>query len=103
MEDVGGWRFVVGVLASVVAIGIGLLLVFAVFDRAAMAWGLFGAFTVFVLLLLGFAWFYDKRQVRTTPTESRPDPDRSVRAPRQRRVRRDPDGQHRRCGSTTSR
>ena len=67
MEDVGGWRFVVGVLASVVAIGIGLLLVFAVFDRAAMAWGLFGAFTVFVLILLTFAWFYDKRQVKDYP------------------------------------
>jgi Na+/melibiose symporter-like transporter len=67
MEDVGGWRFVVGVLASVVAIGIGLLLVFAVFNRAAMAWGLFGAFAVFVVLLLVFAWFWDRRQVRDYP------------------------------------
>jgi len=67
MEDVGGWRFVVGVLASIVAIGIGLLLVFAVFDRAAMAWGLFGAFAVFVVLLLIFAWFWDRRQVRDYP------------------------------------
>ena len=67
MEDVGGWRFGLGVVASVVAIGIGLLLVFAVFNRAAMAWGLFGAFAVFVLILLGFAWFYDKRQVRDYP------------------------------------
>jgi hypothetical protein len=41
--------------------------VFAVFNRAAMAWGLFGAFAVFVLILLVFAWFYDKRQVRDYP------------------------------------
>lgn len=67
MEDVGGWRFVVGVLASVVAIGIGLLLVFVVFDRAAMAWGLFGAFAVFVMILLTFAWIYDRRQVQDYP------------------------------------
>lgn len=67
MEDVGGFRFVVGVVAAVFAIGIGLLLVFVIFDRAAMAWGLFGAFTVFVLGLLTFAWFYDRRQVRDYP------------------------------------
>jgi Na+/melibiose symporter-like transporter len=67
MEDVGGFRFVLGVLASVVAVGIGLLLVFVVFDRAAMAWGLFGAFAVFVVALLIFAWFYDRRQVRDYP------------------------------------
>jgi Na+/melibiose symporter-like transporter len=67
MEDVGGFRFVLGVIAGVIAIGIGLLLVFAIFDRAAMAWGLFGAFTVFVVILLTFAWFYDKRQVRDYP------------------------------------
>jgi hypothetical protein len=67
MEDVGGFRFVLGVFASVIAIGIGLLLVFVVFDRAAMAWGLFGAFAVFVVLLLIFAWFYDRRQVRDYP------------------------------------
>jgi len=67
MEDVGGFRFVLGVFAAVIGIGIGLLLVFVVFDRAAMAWGLFGAFAVFVVLLLVFAWFYDKRQVRDYP------------------------------------
>ena len=67
MEDVGGFRFVLVVVASVIGIGIGLLLVFAVFDRAAMAWGLFGAFAVFVAILLTFAWFYDRRQVRDYP------------------------------------
>ncbi len=67
MEDVGGFRFVLAVVGGVIAIGIGLLLVFVIFDAAAAAWGLFGAFVVFVVALLVFAWFYDRRQVREYP------------------------------------
>ena len=63
-KDGPGFKFWAAAFGIVIAAGIGGLIVFAIFSRAVYVWGFFGAFMVVVLILLGVAWFYDRRQVR---------------------------------------
>jgi bacteriorhodopsin len=55
------WLWVIGVA---LAVGIGGFLVFALIGWAWYAWGFFGMLLFFAVVLLGFAWVYDKRQQR---------------------------------------
>jgi bacteriorhodopsin len=62
MEQKG--RFWLWVLGVALAVGIGGFLVFALIGWAWYAWGFFGMLLFFAVVLLGFAWVYDKRQQR---------------------------------------
>jgi len=62
--DGPGWRFWGGLLGAVVALGVGILLFFAVFSRAFYQWGALGTFIVIGAVLLLIGWIYDRRQVR---------------------------------------
>jgi uncharacterized membrane protein len=53
------WLALVGICAgAAVAAGI----IFAIFGRMWEAWGFFGAFIGFGLILIGIAWIYDRRE-----------------------------------------
>jgi hypothetical protein len=58
---VGGrfWIWLMAVTAGIaIAVGIGFLIIGA----AVAAWGVLGGLVVLVGVLLGIAWFYDRRQ-----------------------------------------
>jgi hypothetical protein len=57
-----GGRFWVGLMASVVGIGIAVGILFLLVGAALAAWGVLGAFVVFGGLALGIAWWYDRRR-----------------------------------------
>jgi len=54
----GFWWKVIG---GVVLLGIVSLVLLAVFTRAIYAWGIGGAFLGVIVVLLGVAWVYDRR------------------------------------------
>jgi hypothetical protein len=56
------FRFFLGMAGVIIGVGIAVLIGFLIFFKAVYAWGFFGAFIVFALLLIGFGWLYDKRQ-----------------------------------------
>jgi hypothetical protein len=56
-----GFGFYAKLAGAVLAVGIGVFIVFLIFSRAVVAWGFFGAFLVIGLLLLAFGWIYDRR------------------------------------------
>jgi len=60
-RPVGG-RFWVGLLASIVGIGIAVGILFLFVGAALATWGVLGAFIVFGGIALTFAWFYDRRK-----------------------------------------
>jgi len=59
-----GGRFWILLVASIVGIGIATAIVFAVIGAALVAWGVLGALILVGGLLLGFAWVYDRRELR---------------------------------------
>jgi hypothetical protein len=63
-DDGLGWGFWFGLIGAVVALGVGVLLFFAVFNRAFYQWGALGTFIVLGAVLLLIGWIYDRRQVR---------------------------------------
>jgi hypothetical protein len=66
MDDNGlGAGFFFKIAGLVIAVGVAALIVFAIFWRAAYAFGFFGGFIIIgsVLVLLG--WIYDRRNART--------------------------------------
>jgi hypothetical protein len=56
-----GFGFYAKLAGAVLAVGIGVFIVFLIFSRAVVAWGFLGAFLVIGLLLLAFGWIYDRR------------------------------------------
>ena len=54
----------------VVLIGVGLMVGFLIFDRAVVAFGLFGALVLVGVALLLFGWIYDRRLDKRYPDES---------------------------------
>jgi len=64
MEEGSGFRFWAGFAGIVLAAGIVGLILLIIFSRAVYAWGFFGAFLLFVAVMLVIAWFYDRRQKR---------------------------------------
>jgi hypothetical protein len=54
----GFWFRVLGIAAAGIIAG---FLILILFGRAWYAWGFFGAFLVFSLILIGVAWIYDRR------------------------------------------
>jgi hypothetical protein len=63
-DDGLGGKFWLGLVGAMVAIGLGLLLAFVVFDRAVYRWGGLGAFIVLGAVLLLIGWIFDRRQIR---------------------------------------
>ncbi len=63
-SDDSGGRFVLKVVGAVIAIAIAGLLVIVFFSKAIIAWGFFGAFAIVVVVALGFAWWYDRKNAR---------------------------------------
>jgi MFS family permease len=59
-----GGRFWIRLFAFIVGIGIATVILFAVIGAALVAWGVLGAFIFFGGLMLGFAWVYDRRDLR---------------------------------------
>jgi uncharacterized membrane protein HdeD (DUF308 family) len=59
-----GNRFWVTLLASLLAIAIGVVILLWLIGAAVLAWGVFGALLVFGGILLAIAWVYDRRQAR---------------------------------------
>jgi uncharacterized membrane protein len=59
-----GGRFWIRLFAFIVGIGIATVILFAVIGAALVAWGVLGAFIFFGALALGFAWVYDRRELR---------------------------------------
>ena len=54
----------------VVLIGIGMLVGMLIFTEAIYAFGVFGAFVLFSVAALIFAWFYDRRPPKGYPDDS---------------------------------
>jgi hypothetical protein len=66
MEDDGslGWGFWGKVAGIVVACGVGAAIIFLLLGGAWARWGALGGVIFFGLVLLGFAWVYDRRHTR---------------------------------------
>ena len=59
-----GFKFWGSVAGGVIALGIGLCIIFLILNRAFYAWGALGAFIVIGGILLLIAWIFDRRQVQ---------------------------------------
>ena len=57
-----GGRFWLGMIATVVGIGIAVGILFLFLSAALFAWGVFGALLFFAVVALGIAWVYDRRK-----------------------------------------
>jgi hypothetical protein len=57
-----GGRFWLGLLGAVVGIGIAAAIVFLLISAAFVAWGVLGALVFFGAVLVGIAWFMDRRK-----------------------------------------
>jgi hypothetical protein len=57
-----GGRFWLGLIATVIGIGIVVGIVFLLISAALLAWGVLGALVFFGAIMLGIAWFYDRRK-----------------------------------------
>lgn len=57
-----GFGFYAKLVGLCLGIGIIAFVILLLIARAAYAWGFLAAFLVFSLVLLGIAWFYDRRQ-----------------------------------------
>ena len=70
MEEEGlGFKFWGGMVAVVIAAGIGGMIILFLFSRAVYAWGFLGAFLALALVLIAIAWFHDRRATRAYETE----------------------------------
>jgi Flp pilus assembly protein TadB len=59
--DAKFWFWILGMcILAAVAVAV----VFLIIGAAWEAWGFFGAIALFFLVLIGFGWFYDRRQRR---------------------------------------
>jgi hypothetical protein len=58
-----GFRFWGRMAGLMILLAVGLLIIFLILNRAFYAWGAFGALLFVAAVLLGIAWFYDRRQV----------------------------------------
>jgi hypothetical protein len=52
------------VIGGVLLFGIAAFVAVLLLARAAYAWGVGGAFVFVIVVLLGFAWYYDRRDKR---------------------------------------
>jgi hypothetical protein len=57
-----GGRFWLGMVATIIGVGIAVGILFLVVGAALVAWGVFGALIAFGALALGIAWLYDRRK-----------------------------------------
>jgi hypothetical protein len=57
-----GGRFWIGMLATIVGIGIAAGILFLVVGGALLTWGILGALIVFGGIALGIAWVSDRRK-----------------------------------------
>jgi hypothetical protein len=57
-----GGRFWLGMIATIVGVGIAVGILFVLVGAALVAWGVLGAFVVFGGIALGIAWLYDRRK-----------------------------------------
>jgi uncharacterized membrane protein len=70
MEEEGlGFKFWGGMIAVVIAAGIGGMIILFVFSRAVFAWGFLGAFLALAVILIGIAWIHDRRAVKSYEAE----------------------------------
>jgi len=62
-DELGGkfWLWVIGVA---IAIGIGGMLFFLLLGSVWYSWGGFGALIFFGAILLGWGWWYDRKQAK---------------------------------------
>ncbi len=57
-----GGRFWIGLVAVIVAIGIGTMIVFLILGAALATWGILGMFLLIAAIALGAGWVYDRRR-----------------------------------------
>ncbi len=57
----GFWWKVIG---GVVVFGLAAFILLILLTKAVYAWGVLGAFVGVIVVLLGFAWFYDRRNAQ---------------------------------------
>jgi hypothetical protein len=57
-----GGRFWIGMVATIVGIGIAAAILFALVGAALVTWGVLGALIVFGGIALGIAWLSDRRR-----------------------------------------
>jgi hypothetical protein len=57
-----GGRFWLGLIATVIGVGIAVGILFLLVGAALVAWGVFGALVIFAVIALAIAYLYDKRQ-----------------------------------------
>jgi len=69
VQDGSGFGFFLRLAGFVVAAGIIGLVLMLILSRAVYAWGFFGAFIAFAIVMLAFGWFYDRRQTRDYEAE----------------------------------
>jgi hypothetical protein len=70
MEEEGlGFKFWGGMIAVVIAAGIGGMIILFLFSRAVFAWGFLGAFLALAVILIGIAWIHDRRAVKSYEAE----------------------------------
>ena len=70
MEEEGlGFKFWGGMVAVVIAAGIGGMIILFLFSKAVYAWGFLGAFLALAVVLIGIAWIHDRRAAKSYETE----------------------------------
>jgi hypothetical protein len=65
-----GFKFWGGLVGSIVLIGIVGAILFLIFARLAFTLGFLGVLIVFGAVLIGIAWFYDRRSQRRVGYDS---------------------------------
>ena len=63
-DNVLGGRFWLKIFGLLIVGVIALIIVFAFLGWALITWGLLGFFIFISLVLIGYGWFYDRRQKR---------------------------------------
>jgi len=64
MEEGPGFKFWAALFGLVIVGSIVALVLMLLFTKAVYAWGVFGVLIAVSLVLLVFAWFYDRRQAK---------------------------------------
>jgi Kef-type K+ transport system membrane component KefB len=63
MDDLG-WKFWLGLIAVVFAVGLGGIILFLIIGWAWYAWGFLGAFILFGAIAVLLAWIHDRREAK---------------------------------------
>lgn len=64
-----GGKFWLGLIAGLVALGIGCAIVFMIVGAAFSTWGIFGTLLLICAVMLLIGWIYDRRKASERPPD----------------------------------